>query len=300
MHFEALDLDRSGALEERESEQAGSGADRDGDGRITLLELAGSAGVLGASPDQATDEMGAVSGASQPGSNALAHVLDGTDPYRFDQDRSKGLSRSEAERAVFAALDLDGDEKLTLDELSRMPGAMRELRHRDARALRLFAQVDKSRDEHVSAREFSLEDAEWRALDADGDGAVGLFEPALEFQRQRGFVLPGSEWPSRRIDLLLLPPGIGIDRLLAEFDRDADEILDQRELKARPDLLKVFDQDGSQRVEREELARRLGRLDDEGVHALADDFLGRWDLDGSGVVDPDELSEGVRLRLGMR
>ncbi|NOT31912.1 MAG: hypothetical protein HOP15_15810 [Planctomycetes bacterium] len=43
--------------------------------------------------------------------------------------------------------------------------------------------------------------------------------------------------------------------------------------------------------------RRLARLEDEGLRSLPDDFLGRWDLDGSGAVEPDELPQAARARL---
>jgi Ca2+-binding EF-hand superfamily protein len=233
------------------------------------------------------------------GEGDLTDLLDGTDPYAFDADKDESLSRQEAERGFFKALDLDGDQALSRDELSRYPGPLRELRYGDARAAQLFAHADKNRDGHVALREFRLEDPEWRALDADADGALRLVEPPYAFQRERGLVLPGSEWPTRRTDLVPLPPGLSIEAVLKTFDRDGDERLDQRELKGRPDLLLSFDADRDQQVSRDEIAALLARLDDLGVLALPDDFLGRWDLDGSGAVDADELPRGVRLRLGL-
>lgn len=165
--------------------------------------------------------------------------------------------------------------------------------------MRVFEPLDKNRDGFLSSREFHLEDDEWRSLDADGDGAVRLVEPH-PFQRVRGFAAPGSEWQSLRPDLILLPPGISVEALLAEFDRNGDETLDARELKAREDLLLALDPNGDRRVDRDEVVRRLTRLEEEGVAALPDDFLGRWDLDGSGTVEPDELPGAVRARLGLR
>jgi hypothetical protein len=143
-------------------------------------------------------------------------------------------------------------------------------------------------------REFRLGDVEWSELDADVDGSVRFVESPRPEQRERGFVLGGSEWPVDRTELFLLPPGISAERILAAFDGDGDEVLGQRELASRPDLLARFDADGDRRVTRTEIERRLARL---GVHDVADDFVGRWDLDGSGRVEPEELPAGVRPRL---
>jgi Ca2+-binding EF-hand superfamily protein len=227
----------------------------------------------------------------------LARLLDGIDPFHHDRDQDGSLSRAEVERAFFAALDLDGDGALARDELSRHPGELRDLRYGDARSRAAFERVDRNRDGHVSPREFQLADGEWTALDRDGDGAVRLLVPPFAYQRERGLVLEGSEWPARRTDIVLLPPGIEVAALLAEFDRDQDEVLDQRELAARPELLSRLDANVDRRAERSEIARLLARLQDEGVQSLPDDFLGRWDLDGSGAVESDELPAGVRARL---
>jgi len=300
LHLGAHDRDGSGRLEGAEIAESGSvGADRDGDGRVTLLELELAADTLGVEPESAASAAPLLAARTLPDGD-LARLLDGVDPHTFDADRSGGLSRAEAERATLAALDLDRDGHLTRDELSRYPGPLRELRFGDAAAEEAFRAVDRNGDGKVVAREFVLADAEWEALDADRDGQVRFVAAAEEYQRARGLVLTGSEWPARRGTLALMPPGVSLDMLLAEFDRDGDEVLDQRELRARSDLLRYCDADSDQRVTREELGRVLARFADTGVDALADDFVGRWDLDGSGKVEPDELPEGVRLRLGMR
>lgn len=301
LHLASFDADRSGLLEGDELARAGgSSADLDGDGRIALIELARATDLLGVSPtpDDAPT-LAPMRVARTLADGDLARLLDGVDPWGFDQDKNGALSRADTERAFFAALDLDGNGQLSLDELSRHPGELRDLRYRDAAARARFAGVDRNGDGKVSAREFHLADPEWEAMDADRDGTVRLIAATDESQRERGLVLAGSEWPSRRTSLALLPPGITIERLLAEFDRNGDEVLDQREFKARADLLRLFDADSDQRATREELGRAIARLENVGVDALADDFLGRWDLDGSGRVDGDELSEGVRLRLGL-
>lgn len=298
LHFESLDQDRSGLLEGQELELAGAASDADGDGRISLAELAGQVRDPGA-PAESLDGDGRQALARLAEPDELFQLLGAVNPFEFDRDRSKSLSRPEAERALFEALDLDRDQRLSPNELSRRPGRFRELRFGDGLSRRVIEPLDRNRDGFLTSREFRLEDEEWKALDSNSDGSLRLVEPHT-FQRERGFVPPGSEWPSNRPDLILLPPGISVEALLREFDRDGDEALDARELKARPDLLQALDANGDRRVDRAEVVRRLTRLDDEGVAALPDDFLGRWDLDGSGAVEPDEMPEGVRARLGLR
>lgn len=295
-HFESLDQDLSGILEGSELDGAEGVADADGDGRVTLAELVAATAAPRPSPATEPDRT-SLPRLLEP--DQLFQLLGGINPFDYDRDRSKSLSRSEAEAAFFDALDLDRDKRLSPAELSRRPGRFRDLRFGDRLSMRVFEPLDKNRDDFLSLREFHLEDDEWRSLDADGDGAVRLVEPH-PFQRVRGFAAPGSEWQSLRPDLILLPPGISVEALLAEFDRNGDETLDARELKVREDLLLALDANGDRRVDRDEVVRRLTRLEEEGVAALPDDFLGRWDLDGSGTVEPDELPGAVRARLGLR
>lgn len=293
LHMDAMDIDRTGSLEGQECVGAGGPTiDSDKDGRITLLELGRAAGIF----DSATvDKESRVAGLELMG-DELAKLLDGINPFEHTKS-SKGLSRSETEQAFFHALDLNRDGSLTRGELSRYPGKLRGLRHGGTIAAILFETVDRNRDGQVSPREFRLEDREWNALDVDADGVLLLLKPPSAVQHERGFVLPGSEWPCRRERLVLLPPGISVEALLKEFDRNSNEVLEQRELKSRPDLLLSLDENGDRQVDRPEIARMIGRIDDEGVDSLADDLRGRWDLDGSGVVEPDELPERVRRRL---
>lgn len=300
-HLASLDADGSGFLDGEEfSGGGGQGADLDADGRLSLLELArvGAPASVSSEADVETPPM-RMAGRAMPDGD-LARLLDGVDPYRYDQDENEALSRGEAERAFFRALDQDGNDKLSRDELSRYPGELRELRFADARATRTFEGVDRNRDGSVSAREFHLQDPEWSALDTDGDGSLRLLEPPHAFQRERGLVLAGSEWPGRREQFVLLPPTITVEALLEEFDRDGDEVLDQRELKVRVDLLRMFDRNQDQRADRSEIAAVVRRVVEEGVAWLPDDFLGRWDLDGSGRVEAEELPEGARARLAPR
>jgi len=301
LHLAALDTDRSGLLEGEEYAQGGGAAvDEDGDGRISLIELARASRALGADPASTGSGDGqplAVSRVSADGD--LAKLLDGVNPYEYQRGKN-GLSRSEVERAFFDALDLNDDRSLSLDELSRYPGAPRDLRYRDEAARQRFREVDRSGDGEVSLREFHLGDSEWEALDSDRDQVVWLVAPTLDCQRKRGFVMPGSEWPSRRTELRLLPPGFNADQLLAALDHDGNEVLDAREMKKRDDLVGLFDKDGDRRIERLELERGVPVVGLGGVDVLADDFRGRWDLNGSGVVEAGELPEGARLRLKLR
>ena len=298
LHFAEADADGSGFLEGEEYDRAGgTSADLDGDGRIALIELARTAASRGV--HEATDSADEAMSPLTAPDGELARLLERVDPFRHDQDDNAELSRSETERAFFETLDLDGNGKLTRDELSRYPGERREIRYGGARAAELFARVDRNRDGSVTAREFRLEDAEWKALDADADGSVRLLASRPAYPRARPFVQPGSEWPAQRQELVLLPPGVRVETLLAEFDLDGDETLDQRELKARPDLLAALDTSGDKRVQRAELTTRLTQIEQAGVHALPDDFLGRWDLDGDGKVEADELSESAAARLAL-
>ncbi len=298
LHLETLDADRSGFLEGEEYERGGGrGVDLDGDGRIALIELGLASGVLGTQVSRPREPDVVPSPAPAPQDGDLARLLDGVDPFQHDQDRNQALSRSETEHAFFDALDLDQDKNLSPDELSRRPGALRQVRYGDERGRALFADADKNRDGRIGLREFRLEGPEWEALDVDRDGALRLVEGMNGSQRKRGFVAPGSEWPARRSNLMLVAPGVDTEQLLRVFDRDSDGELNSREMKARPDLLQLLDYDGNQRATRTEMDKFVGRLANEGIDSLPDDFLGRWDLDGSGAVEAYELPAGARLRL---
>lgn len=288
-----LDRDRTGFLEAEESGALAKEADADRDGRVSLAELARYGGLL-AEPTERTRREASPADSAEGASreSELARLLDGIDPALFDRDGNRKLDRGEATRAFFAALDLDGDGNLSRDELSRHPGELRDLRFPGPAVERLFAGLDSNRDGRIALREFRLREGEWRALDADGDGSVSLGAGA-EPAGRRGAIR--SEWPHRRAEPLPLPPSLDAAGL-ARLDRDGDGQLSGRELRQRRDLLRALDLDGDGIVGATEMQAGLARLVRDGVEACADDFAARWDLDGDGRVDEQELALPAYLR----
>ena len=96
-----------------------------------------------------------------------------------------------------------------------------------------------------------------------------------------------------------MPPDGGKERHYTQFDTDADQRMTRRELQGRRDLLLALDDDRDQVVSEVEFRARLDRLADLGTDVLVDSFAARWDLDGDGVVEADELPlpAWVRRRL---
>lgn len=306
LHLASLDEDQSGFLEGAEYEGAGGAiVDLDGNQRISLLELARQAGALHLKDSGAASSPSEPSAQSEPSLMAgrvfedgdLACLLDGLNPFAFDRNKDSLLKRSEADAAMFSALDLDGDESLSMAEMSRYPGEARQLRYGDALAERWFQRLDRNGDRKLKRREFRMLDAEWEALDADGDGSLRLLPGSLEFQIRRGLVMDGSEWPQRRRQVLPLPPNLSKDRLLAVFDADADGHLQRREMRARPELFVLQDRNGDGVLDEGELERLVVAIEQGRVDACPDDFEGRWDLDGSGAVEAEELPRTIYLRI---
>ena len=296
--FAQLDRDRSGLLTGDEYERAGGkNADRDADGRITLRELASFGGSFGAGTVAADGGEPLFLETRTDPDGDLARLLDGIDPTAFDADGDDRLERGEMTAAFFAALDLDGDRRLTLAELSRHPGDLRQLRYGDPDALARFAARDRNGGGTVSLAEFRLEEAEWLALDRDASGAVQLAVSATSVDVRRGFVPPPPEWPARRVVASGLPPLVSFDGLMALFDADRDGKLGRRELEARRDLFAEFDRDGDGVVTSEEVQDRVSDVVQAGVDGVADGFLARWDLDGNGTVDRAELPDWARSSL---
>jgi Ca2+-binding EF-hand superfamily protein len=227
----------------------------------------------------------------------LSRLLDGVHPFAFDADGDRKLDKTEAARAFFSALDLDGDKGLTPDELSRHPGELRQLRYRGPWAAQHFAALDDNKDGKIQVREFKLEARDFAALDRDRNGFVELGSPPNPYWEARGILAPQSEWPTRRPDYIALPPGITRERVLAQFDADKNGSLSQRELKKRLDLFVDFDRDGDQVVTAKEIDARINALTRLGIDAAPDGFLERWDLDGDGKLTGDELPEAARIAV---
>ncbi len=303
LHLSQLDKDRSGFLSGEEYEPAGGlGVDKDEDGRITMVELADKIGLMRLNvtaseydEEAPSDMLLGIIRVQEDGD--LARLLDGVNPFAHDRDRDSHLSRKELDTAFYEALDLNRDGRLSRDEVSRYPGSTRQIRFGDEIAVIIFRALDKQKDGWLTRREFKVADAEWLALDADQDGLVRLVGGRYDYQRERGFVEPGSEWPIQRQVLLALPPGITSERMLATFDANDDGSIERAEMKDRPELFRQIDGNGDGSLDEIEIPRLLRIVAGLGVDAVPDDFMGRWDLDGSGKIEADELPRVLHLRL---
>ena len=304
LEFAQHDTDHSCFLDGNELESESSQADSNVDGRVSLLEFARANHVF---QDSVETTGVAVPTAHYRASRVdpdgdLSRLFDGLDPVRFDLNGDARLDRGETSSALFAALDLDGDRKLTVAEMSRHPGELRRLRYGDLAAGRAFEALDANHDGHIGPAELRVRDEEWAALDADHDGFVQLPVPQGSKVAKTGKVVLPSEWPSRYVFRMNLPPDATLERMLAQFDKDGDKILSRRELKDRPDLLYDMDNGQNGQVELSELKLRCDVLADSGVDCTRDGFLERWDLNGDGRVDISEIPvvAWLRSRLGLR
>ncbi len=298
LSFARQDADGSGFLTDEEMKGC-AGADADTDGRVSLAEFAAFAGILGApkgtAPAAIHEPPGRVDRVDPDGD--LARLLDGTDPYPFDRNEDGALDHAEMQRVFFAALDLDGDGKLSFAELSRCPG-MRRLRYGDRRARELFAAVDANKSGAIEPPELKLGEEEWAALDADHNGSVRLAtrRGSAAYRRAIDAAKSRPEWPSRRRYYAMLPPMLTPERMYATFDKDGDGVLSRTELKKRADLLADMDDDGDGSIGPKELQARLKVIGALGVEATPDAFVPRWDLDGDGKVEEGELPIAPWLR----
>jgi len=297
--FAQYDEDRSGLLTGSEYAKAGgANIDRNGDGRVTLLETALMGGYFGGRDTAVAEGPPPVFLATRVDSEGdLARLLDGVNPYEFDRDDDDKLDRRELTAAFFEALDLDDDHRLSFAELSRHPGNLRQLRYGDHSALARFDRKDLNDGGSISLREFVVEDRDWRALDIDASGHVQLRVEPTPWEREWGFVGAMTEWPTRQPNRTGLPPVITAERVLAAFDSDHNERLSQRELRKRPDLFREMERNGDGFVDLREIQYRVRLAAEQGVDVTADGFVERWDLDGNGRVEDDELPEGAELVL---
>lgn len=300
--FRKLDEDKNGLLLGEEYERGGgSRTDSNGDGRITLAELADMGGSFAVEGTAVGSDPVVVLGSTRVDPDGdLARLFDGIDPKQFDRDDDDRLDRKETSRALFAALDLDGDKRLSLAELSRHPGELRQLRFGDLGALKQFGRRDLNRGGTISSRELAIADREWSALDVNGDGHVQLPVRADKYLERRGYAPPPSEWPTRQPAYSALPPVITIERIYEVFDTDGDLRLTRRELKRRPDLFYEFDNNGDSLIDGREINRSVNLVNRNGVDVTAADFDARWDLDGDGEVGPGELPDSVEWLLERR
>lgn len=301
LHFDTLDRDGSGIVDGAELEHVDAALDVDGDGRVLLAELAIDARL--SQPSQtATPARGPqvfLETRVDPDGD-LSRLLDGISPFAFDGNQDRKLDAAELARSFFSALDLDRDKSLSVDELSRHPGELRELRFGGPRATQLLATVDDNKDGKLQARELEVAALDFEALDPDRDGFVHLGQPRNPYWEIRGILGAQAEWPTRRRDYVALPLDATLERVLQVFDADANGELTARELRKRPDLLTDLDRDGSSLVSSAEINARIDALAARGVDAAPDGFVERWDLDGDGEVDARELSEVARIVVERR
>ena len=293
--FLRLDKDKDGLLTGKELDRAGENFDANGDGRITLAEMAEQGGSF-EEPERSGTQEPVVGGpflsTRVDPDGDLSRLFDGIEPHAFDRDDDMRLDRKEASKALFAALDLDSDDKLTLAELSRHPGELRQLRYGDTGALKKFGLKDMNRGGTVSSRELKIADGEWAALDADADGFVQLPVPYDVTAERAGVTSPRSEWPTRQPNLVPLPPVVTREAIFEVFDEDGNGYLSKRELRARPDLFQLMERDADGRVSGEEVGRAIDTILQNGVEVTRDHFL-RWDLNADGKVGAGELPDAV-------
>ncbi|MBK7875058.1 MAG: hypothetical protein IPJ77_04785 [Planctomycetes bacterium] len=296
--FAQLDRDGNAFLEgEETSAESVARSDRDADGRVSLLEYAIAAGV--ASEASAAGVVTPYAGGRTGLDGDLARLFDGVDPAAHDKDSDGRLARADAERALFAALDLDRDGKLSRAEASRLPGEPRQIRYSGPRADAAWKRLGGDDFRALDPREVRLRDEDWFALDANRDGAVQLRMQRGARNARRGGTTGTIEWPYRVVEPTFLPPEIDVERLLATFDADRDGALNKRELTRRPDLAADLDADGDGVLRRNELDAQVDFVARYGTDSTPDAFLARWDLDGDGIVDEQELPlpRAVRERV---
>ena len=298
--FARADADRSGLLTGDELKLVGGARiDENGDGRVTLFELAKLAEAPGESvavsppmemEDEESEEMQRRNDPRVGVDGDLTRLLDCIDPLEFERKKDGKLDAKEFKAAYFAALDLVPDGQLTIHEISRQPGAPRNLRFGDDIGARSMAKLDDSGGGTIRPREFEVADETWAALDVNGDGFIQLDPRLMEARTGLGTDMVRTEWPTRRrYGYAPLPPGVNREGLLESLDKNGDGAFTKRELSKRPDLYQALDRDRSTIVEVDEIDRAETNVLARGVEMLSDTFLGRWDVNGDGEVESNEV-----------
>ena len=139
-------------------------ADADGDGRVTLEEFAAAAPPRRGRRDGDRDRRGRGGDGHRHRRHHHGHGVDD---------------------AAFEAADVDGDGKLTREELGELRKATRAA-HREERRERVFARMDDNDDGVLDASEYGPNMQRLRALDADGDGRLTRGEMREGRKRHRG------------------------------------------------------------------------------------------------------------------
>lgn len=281
LFLKSIDADGSGALDLAECGEAVSqSVDLDGNGWVGLGELAKLTGALIGARTDVGPKPEAPPRSPQLGvdslRDALGELLDGSDPHASDRNKNGRLNKSETERAVFTALDLDGDSKLTMGELSRLIGTPRRLRFGDGIAAELFEQLGSSRGGALNLRQFQLEEELFLALDVNGDGEVQLAVVYDIDRIRRGDLPPDAEWPTRQPLFSGLPPIITTAEVFERYDKDGDGSLSRAELKERLDLFLEFDTNGDDHVTEAEVDRSVRMVMRRGVAVTADSYEERY------------------------
>ncbi|MFT7479949.1 MAG: hypothetical protein ACI80N_003256 [Gammaproteobacteria bacterium] len=286
--LETHDEDGDGWLSADEWDDEAEDGDLDGNGFISLLELAhAQLSWVDALESSSGPERYQRTRVDSDGD--LARLLDGIDANIFDLNGDHELDQREMEAAFFAALDLSGNERLDRDELSRHPGPLRRMRYGNFDGLVRSGWRKVATGGFLHRRDFDLRPEDWDALDVNDDGVVQLPVPADPERQRRGYVPQPSEWPTRQPRATGLPPDITAEALLTAFDRDGDGWFSRIELDARPDLFVLMDRDGDGRGDVGEIAYLLRLVSDGGVDVSPDTFELRWDLDRDGRIDEAEM-----------
>jgi len=291
--FEHMDADGDGKISKDEFRGRPEMFDRrdsDGDGFITLDEFKKTM--------RRPENMG---GAGGMGGRGDRHGRGGRNPLldQLDSNKDGNISKEEWQ-AGFAALDKDGDGKLSPRELRVRPKGRRGGKNRGGADK--LKKMDTDGDGKISKREFLDGTANklFSRLDADSDGFVTKEEAEAMKPKHRG---PRGQGPGG-------PPGGGpqgrrpkVD-LFEQHDTDGDGKLSKEEFSAG--FIKHFeriDANGDGYITEDELPKRpkggeRGRGGRKGGFSKkALERFNRFDRDGDGLLSQDEAPRMLRDRF---